>query len=144
MVFGIIYSIIAGTLISVQSVFNARLGDKVGVIEATAIVHGVGLIVAIALASFFGDGDIKKITQVNKLYLIGGALGVMIIFSITKSIGILGGSFSITILLIAQLITITVIDLLGLFDTPKVQFDYTKPLGIFIMIVGIVVFKLKG
>ena len=56
----------------------------------------------------------------------------------------MGATFSVSILLVTQLIVATVIDIYGLFDSPQIKFDFTKPLGILIMIAGIVVFKLRG
>jgi transporter family-2 protein len=49
----------------------------------------------------------------------------------------------IILLLIIQLIVATIIDLFGLFGSQEIKFDFTKPLGILIMITGIIVFKLK-
>lgn len=141
---GIIFSILAGIFVSLQSVFNTRVSDKVGLFETTVIVHVTGLIVAIAAMVLWGDGSLKRIGEVNKLYLLGGAFGVIIIYSVMRGISLLGATFSVSILLVTQLIVATTIDIFGLFDSPQIKFDFTKPLGILIMIAGIVVFKLRG
>lgn len=143
MIKGIIYSLLAGIFISLQGVFNTRVSDKVGLLETTVVVHGIGLIVAIATVLFLGDGSLKKLHEINKLYLLGGAFGVIIVYSVMKGITILGAAFSVAILLVMQLIAATVIDTFGLFGCPQITFGFTKPLGILIMIVGIIVFKLN-
>lgn len=141
---GIIFSFIAGLFISLQNVFNTRVSDKIGLWETTTIVHASGLICAIIMMLAFGNGSIEKYTEVNKLYLLGGILGVIIIFSVMKGISILGPTLSVSIILITQLVMATVIDTFGLFGNPQIKFDFTKPLGVIIMIIGIVIFKLKG
>ena len=71
-------------------------------------------------------------------------MGVLIVFSAMIAVLALGATYSIAILLVAQLAAATVIDSFGLFGSPVIEFDITKLLGIAIMIAGIVVFKLKG
>ena len=141
---GILFSMLAGFLISLQNVFNARVSDKIGLWETTVVVHSTGLVLAFTLMLIFGNGSIKRVGEVNKLYLLGGIFGVIVIFSVIKGISILGATLSISILLITQLVIATVIDTLGLFGSPQIKFDFTKPLGVMIMIIGIIIFKLKG
>jgi bacterial/archaeal transporter family-2 protein len=47
-------------------------------------------------------------------------------------------------MLITQLIMASIIDILALFGTKQVEFDITKLLRIILMILGIVVFKIRG
>ncbi|MCX7921963.1 MAG: DMT family transporter [Clostridia bacterium] len=141
---GIFFSILAGVLITVQGVFNTRLSDKIGQVEATVIVHLVGLITSLAVFSFIKGNSFSKITEVNKLYLLGGVMGVVIVLSVMKGISLLGPGFSISVLLITQLLAALIIDMFGLFGSPKVSFDFTKPLGVVIIILGILIFKFRG
>lgn len=140
---GIIFSLLAGLFISLQNIFNTRVSDKIGLWETTVIVHIVGLVVALLIMFLWGDGNIKRIDAVNKLYLLGGAFGVIIIFSILKGFTLLNPSFSIAIILISQLIVGTIIETLGLFGTEQIKLSLSKPIGISIMIIGIIIFKLK-
>jgi bacterial/archaeal transporter family-2 protein len=142
---GAIFSILAGLFIALQGVFNTRLNEKIGLLETVTLVHAIGLTTALILLIFFSNGgDFKKLHDVNKFYLLGGAFGVIIIISVIKGISLLGASFAISLMLVTQLIMATIIDLLGLFGTKQVKFDITKPLGIILMILGIVVFKIRG
>lgn len=139
---GIIYSIIAGIFISLQSVFNSRVGDKIGLLETTVIVHGIGFFVALSLLLGFGWSGINKIGEVSKIYLLGGAFGVIIVFSVMKGIERLGVAYSISVLIVTQLIVGLFIDSLGLFGAEKINLTYTKPLGLIIMLVGLIIFKI--
>lgn len=140
---GVLYAIIAGIFVTLQSVFNTRVGDKVGSLETTLVVHVIGLITAMIAVYFMGDGNLKRINEVNKLYLLGGAFGVIIIYSAVRSFSMLGPTYAISVLLISQLLLGLVIDTLGLFGTPKIQLLATKPIGIIIMLIGILIFQIK-
>lgn len=128
---------------SIQGVFNTRLGDKIGVWETNITVQATGLVLTFLILLSFGDGHLKDIRTCNKLYLLGGVLGVVIIFTVMKGIKELGTTYSIATILVAQLATAAFIDAVGLFDTVKVPFGINKYIGVAIMVVGIVIFKWK-
>jgi transporter family-2 protein len=140
---GVIYAIVAGFFVTIQSVFNTRLGEKIGSLETTLIVHVVGLMTAIIAVYLVGDGNLRRIDEVNKLYLLGGAFGVIIIYSAVKSFSILGPTYAISVLLVSQLLVGLAIDTLGLFGTDKIELAISKPIGILIMLAGILVFQMK-
>jgi len=128
---------------SVQGVFNTRLGDKIGVWETTLLVQIIALIVSLIVFFFFGDGSYTNLKEANKLYLLGGVLGVVITFTVIKSVGSMGPTLGIGIILISQLLTAALIDAFGLFGSDKIKFSLNHFLGIAIMIAGIVLFKWK-
>lgn len=142
--FGIICSVIAGIFMSFQGVFNTRLGDKIGIWETNSIVQGSGVLITLIILLIFGNGNFKNIKSVNKLYLLGGALGVFIIYTVMVGIKTLGPTYSISTILVAQLTTAGIIDAFGLFGSETVKFDATKLIGVAVMIAGIVIFKWKG
>ena len=139
----IIFAIISGISMTLQGIFNTKLENKIGTWETNVIVQASGLILTLIISFFFGKGNYKEIKDVNKLYLLGGILGVIIIFTVMKSIGGMGATCGIGIILIAQLLSAALIDAFGFFDTQKVSFGFKEILGISMMIVGIVVFKWK-
>lgn len=141
---GIMFSIAAGLFISLQGVFNTRLGEKLGFWETNTFVHGSGFALTLVLMLIYGGGSFSKLVEVNKLYLLGGVLGVLIIFSVMNAISALGATYCIAVLLVTQLIAATVIDSFGLFGSPVIKFDITKFVGLVIMVSGIVIYKLKG
>ncbi|MBD7912591.1 MULTISPECIES: DMT family transporter [Clostridium] len=141
--FSIIFAIISGVSMSLQGVFNTRLGEKIGTWETNVIVQASGLILTLLISFFFGKGDYRHVKEVNKLYLLGGVLGVIIIFTVMKSIGGLGTTYGIGIILVAQLIAAALIDCFGLFGSEKLNFSLKEIIGVAIMLIGIIVFKWK-
>lgn len=137
----IITAIISGIAMSVQGVFNTRLGDKIGTWETNVIVQATGLILTLIISFLFRNGDYHEIRNVNKLYLLGGVLGIIITYTVMISIGNLGPTYAIGIILIAQLVSAALIDAFGLFGTPKINFTLKEFIGIAFMLLGIILFK---
>ncbi|MCY6485256.1 DMT family transporter [Clostridium aestuarii] len=141
---GLIFSIIAGISMSLQGVFNTRMSQKIGLWETNTLVQGIGFILTLLITLFLGNGNWKNLGSSNKLYLLGGPLGVIIIFTVMVGISNLNPAYATAIILISQLIASGIIEALGLFETKKLQFGISQFLGIIIMIIGIVIFKWKS
>ena len=139
----IIFAIISGVAMSVQGVFNTKLGDKIGLWETTVLVQAIGLISALIVSFICGKGSYRELQNTNKLYLLGGILGIIITFTVRKSIGGMGATCGIAIILISQLLAAALINAFGLFGSEKISFGFKEILGIAIMVIGIVVFKWK-
>lgn len=140
---GLIFSIIAGAAMSVHGVWNTRLQDKIGSFEATAFVQGTGFLFALAVMLVFGSGSFRHIGEVNKLYLLGGLLGIVITFTVMQGIGALGTTYAVSAILVSQLLSAALIDAFGLFGSEKTEFGFMKLLGLGLMIGGMTVFKMK-
>lgn len=140
---GIIFSIIAGIAMSLQGVFNTRVESRIGTWETNTIVQGSAFLITIILALTIGKGNFKNIKDVSKIYLLGGVLGVLIIFTVIEGIKNLGATYSISTILIAQLTAAALIDAFGLFECKKISFGLNEILGVMIMIAGIIIFKWK-
>ncbi|GAA0745455.1 DMT family transporter [Clostridium oceanicum] len=140
---GIIYSIIAGISMTLQGVFNTRLSDKIGLWETNCLVQGIGFILTLIAVFTIGSGNIKNIKSANKMYLLGGVLGAIIIYTVMRGIKSLGATCAIGIILISQLSSAGLVDCLGLFNCEPIKFGFTKIAGIIIMIVGIIIFKIR-
>ncbi|WP_160689989.1 DMT family transporter [Clostridium sp. C2-6-12] len=139
--FGIICAIISGIAMSVQGVFNTRLGEKIGIWETTLLVQIIALVISLIVFLIWGNGSYSNLKDANKLYLLGGILGVVITFTVMKSVSSMGPSLGIGIILVSQLLTAALIDALGLFGTEKISLSLNHFLGIAIMITGIIIFK---
>jgi transporter family-2 protein len=83
-----------------------------------------------------------NIKDVNPFYLLGGVLGVLIVFSVMKGISALGASYAITILIVTQIITNALINYFGIFGEHVITFSWTQILGLLMMIGGIFLYQL--
>ena len=141
--FGIIFAIISGISMSIQGVFNTKLSEKIGLWETTVLVQGIALICSIIISLFIRNGSYANLKNTNKYYLIGGVLGVVVTYTVVKSVSLMGATLGIGIILIAQLLAAAIIDAFGLFGSDKIKFTLNNFIGIAIMIIGIVIFKWK-
>lgn len=137
----VIIAIISGVSMSLQGVFNTKLSETVGLWETNVIAQGVALVVTFIVMLFAGKGDIKAIKDANKIYLLSGVLGAIIVYTVMKSISTLGTTYAISIILVAQLVAAALIDCFGLFGIEKCSFGLKEILGIVVMIAGIILFK---
>lgn len=140
-VMGVVYSVLAGVFIGLQSVFNARVGEKIGLWGANVLIHGVGFVLALLIFLCFKQGDINKIGEINKIYLLGSTFGVLIVFSAMKGLLLLGPVASISILMVSQLTVAVVLEVFGMFEVTKIDLNPMKIIGIGMMAAGIFLFQ---
>lgn len=141
---GILFSIIAGAAMSFQGVMNTRLGEKIGLYESNAFVQGTAFLLSLVALLMVGKGNWKELLHVDKIYLFGGLLGLVITITVMLSIKHLSPTIAISIILISQLLVAALIDGFGWLGTEKLSFHWSKFAGIALMIGGVVVFKLKN
>ena len=139
----IIFSIIAGAAMSLQGVINTRLSEKIGLYESNLFVQGTAFILSLLALFILGKGNFSALLETKKLYWLGGLFGLIITITVMLGIKGLSPTVSISIILIAQLIVAALIDCLGLFDTKKVVFHWSKLIGLALMIAGVLVFKIQ-
>ena len=138
---GFIFSAIAGAAMSIQGVMNTRLSDKIGLYESNVFVQGTAFLFSLIAMWFLGKGSFKEIGQVNKLYLLGGLIGLVITITVMLGVGKLGPTVAISTILISQLLVAAIIDAFGIMESEKVAFTWTKYLGLALMLGGVILFK---
>ena len=138
-----IWSIIAGAAMSFQGVLNTGLSKKIGLFESNTFVQGTAFVLSLIVMLIFGNGSFKDIMSVKKVYLLGGAIGVLITVTVMLAIKGLSPTVAISIILISQLVTAAAIDFFGLFGAEKIEFHFTHLAGVLLMTAGIIIFKLK-
>ena len=140
---GFLYALIAGAAMSFQGVMNTRLGDKVGVMETNAFVQFVGFVLALAVALFFGKGDIRQLGQAPWYSWLGGVLAPVITITVMLAIAGLSPTVAISTILLSQLAVAALIDAFGLLGAERVPFTWQKLLGVGLMAGGVLLMKWK-
>lgn len=142
---GMLLSILSGALMSIQGVFNTEVTKQSGIWTASGFVQFTALLVCVAAWFVTGrQGSIASIFAVDKKYmLLGGAMGAFITYTVIKGVEMLGPAKAIMFIVVSQLIVAYLIELFGMFGQEKAPFDFSKLIGMALMIGGIVVFKWK-
>ena len=142
---GMIMAVVAGAAMSFQGVMNTRLGDKIGLYESNVFVQGTAFVLAVIAMLILGKGDITRLMSVdNKIYLLGGVLGLVITVTVMLAIGNLSPTYAMSVILISQLIVAALIDAFGWLGSEKIPFTWNKYVGVGLMIAGVVCFKWKS
>ncbi|MDX8367372.1 DMT family transporter [Cytobacillus sp. Hm23] len=140
---GVILSIVTGILISIQTVFNARVSERVGSWATTTLVLGLGFIASLPIFYLNNDTSLFKLENINKLYLFSGVIGVGIVFCIMKGIRHIGPAYAVSVVLVSQFTVALLIDTFGWFGFDTMTITWNKVVGICIILLGIILFKLK-
>ena len=138
---GFLMAVIAGAAMSVQGVMNTRLSEKIGLLESNAFVQGTAFALSLIAVLAFGKGNFREITHTNRLYLLGGALGLVITVTVMLAIHKLNATVAISAILIAQLLVAALIDALGIMESQKIPFGWQKCVAVALMIGSVLLFK---
>ena len=138
---GFVFAILAGAAMSVQGVMNTRLSEKLGLYESNAWVQGTAFALSLLAMWIWGKGSFRELGQTPKVYLLGGALGLVITLTVMLAIGRLSPTVAISTILIAQLLVAAIIDAFGWLGAERVAFHWNKFAGMARMLGGVVLFK---
>lgn len=142
---GMLISILSGALMSIQGVFNTAVTKQSGIWMASGFVQFTALLVCVAAWFLTGrEGTVASLFTVDKKYmLLGGAMGAFITYTVIKGVELLGPAKAIMFIVVSQLIVAYLIELFGLFGSEKASFDFSKLIGMGLMIGGVILFKWK-
>ena len=140
---GILFSVIAGAVMSLQGVINTRLSERIGLLESNVFVQGTAFAVGLAAMLLFGQGELRAVLDAPRYSLAGGLLGFVITLTVVLSIKGLSPTAAISVILVSQLLTAALIDAFGWLGTEKMPFTWQKYVGVALMLAGILLFKWK-
>jgi transporter family-2 protein len=142
---GFIIAIISGALMSIQGVFNTGVTKQTSIWVCASFVQITALIVCLGAWVLTGrEGSFLELFKLdNKYMLLGGAMGAAITYTVIRSVDTLGPARANMFIITAQLLIAYIIELMGIFGSEKVDFEWRKLIGIIIIIIGIITFKWK-
>lgn len=128
----------AGITMAVQGSLNAVLSKSIGLLETTFVVHLLGtIVVMLALFAFrLGAGDLGMWKEAPWYTYLGGALGVLIVFTVAFSLPRAGVANATTAIIVGQVTTAMVIDHFGLFGLEQIPVSWWKGLGLLFLAAG--------
>ncbi|ABY43431.1 DMT family transporter [Bacillus mycoides] len=139
---GILLSVFGGVFITLQGTFNAKLSSDIGIWSTSIMTHLIGFLIATTIFLLKKEEKVTDLKGVKKVYLAAGALGGLIICAETMAIYSMGVTLTAGTLMVAQLLTATVIEMKGLFHIKKIQMERYHIVGTIVMILGIFVFNM--
>jgi bacterial/archaeal transporter family-2 protein len=131
-------AVLAGLAGSVQIALMSRLGERVGVLEAlgfSAALTGV-LAVLILLVARGSLGGFGRAVHQPWWMLLGGVMGLLIVFTVTYAGPRIGVAATVGILIAGQLVMGAAIDRWGLFGSDRIGLHWQRLLGIALLAAG--------
>ncbi|NLG83787.1 MAG: DMT family transporter [Firmicutes bacterium] len=126
----------AGTCMALQGAMNSLLGKGIGLARATFLVQATGALLAGILLFFPWPGSFAELAHLPWYALLGGPLGVAIVFLVAESIAKAGAGPATTAIIVAQLLLAYLLDHFGLFGLERLPFSAWKALGIILIAAG--------
>jgi bacterial/archaeal transporter family-2 protein len=128
----------AGLAGSVQVALMSRLGERIGVLEALAFSAALTAVLAVAILAIAHhslDGFAHAVHQPWWM-LLGGVMGLIIVFTITYAGPRIGVAATVGILIAGQLAMGAAIDRWGLFGSARIALHWPRLLGIGLLAMG--------
>lgn len=143
---GIIIALISGALMSIQGVFNTGVTKQTGTWLTNSWVQLTGFLVCLIawLVMERQEAGIASLFQIDHKYMLfGGVIGAFITLTVILSMKNLGPAQAVLLIVISQVVVAYLIELFGWFAVEKVDFQWSKLVGVIVAIAGLVIFKWK-
>ncbi|HEY9897978.1 MAG TPA: DMT family transporter [Pantanalinema sp.] len=138
---GILFALLGGACLMLQNVANARISRDIGTWQTATLTQLTGFLAAVAIAIALRSGGWRPFRRVKPLYLTGGALGAVIVFSSVTAVQQIGVTMMVAVLLIAQLSMTVLVDRNGWFGVAKQALRLPQFVGIALMIAGVLILQ---
>ncbi len=144
MLLGLLLALAAGSLVSMQNIFNTKVNEHTGSWATTTLVLGMGFVASLTIGLLFEGKQMFTLQNMQPWYWISGLIGVGVVICLVQGTRLLGPTYAISIVLTAQLAFALLWDSLGWLGLEQVPFTLNKLLGVLVIVGGIIVFKLGG
>jgi transporter family-2 protein len=130
--------ILAGSMLTIQSVLNASLAKRVGTFGSLLVLTLVGISLTLIVIAFFPQtSNLRNLPRLSEWYLyVGAFLGLAIMLAPIILIARIGATSTLTAMVMGQLFLALVIDHFGLFAAPKIEATSLRLLGVLLVVLG--------
>lgn len=135
-VFLYLLMVCGGIVVALQPSINARLAQKVGLLESSCISFAVGTIALFLTVLVAGRGSFRGIVAATGWELTGGLLGAFFVTMTIFVVPRIGTAAAMAAVIGAQLATGVVLDHFGLLGGRHIPLDSGRSFGIALLLVG--------
>lgn len=127
--------ITSGTVLSLQKVVNAALGQVVGSMTSSFFNHAVGAVFASLLLAL-GLYTHRFHFDMPFYLFLGGCCGVFLVYLLNSAIPKIGAMATLIFVILSQLVFSACIDHFGLFQARPIAISPFKILGVFLLMLS--------
>ena len=125
-----------GMAVALQPCINARLAQKVGILESACISFAVGTLVLLLVVLISGRGTLKGICGAAWWEFTGGILGAIFVSFTILVVPRIGTAATMAAIIAAQLTTGLILDHFGLFGFKVISLDLKRFIGLAFLTLG--------
>ncbi|OOE12617.1 DMT family transporter [Fictibacillus arsenicus] len=144
MFLGLFFAVLAGLLVGLQNIFNAKVNEQAGTWATTALVLGLGFLASMTLGLVFEGSSLFIMDNMKTWHWFSGLIGVGVVVCLVQGTRLLGPTYAIAIVLTSQLGFALLWDSLGWFGLEKIPFTFQQLIGVLVIAGGVIVFKFSG
>ncbi len=133
----ILIGLAGGIAVGVQAPLSSIINQRLGPLESIFIVHLGGALASLIPLVIYGGGKLSNWRSVPWYALGAGALGLVVIFSMTYMIPRIGVAPALIILLAGQLLIGSVMDHFGLLGAVQRPIDLMRVVGLGVVFLGV-------
>nr|MBQ8251903.1 DMT family transporter [Lachnospiraceae bacterium] len=139
---GFLIAIASGILMSLQGVFNTAVTKQSSIWSSSSFVHFSALVVCLIAWLVTERTGFSAVFSVRPRYLLtGGIIGAFITYTVIVSMAQMGPAKAVMFIVVAQLISSYLIEVLGWFGVEKQPLTVQKIIGMAVAIFGVILFK---
>jgi transporter family-2 protein len=133
----------AGGMITVQSVLNTVLGERISTAGAVLVATVISiLILVVVILGFPETANFRELPRPKEWYLyLGGVLGIMILAAPILSIPKIGTAATLTAIVLGQLVLALIIDHFGFLGIPRQSINWGRAMGVVLICLGAYLIK---
>jgi bacterial/archaeal transporter family-2 protein len=132
----ILIGLVGGTAVGLQSPIVGAMGQRVGGVASSFIVHLSGAIFSGLYLFLRGGEHIKDWTALPWYMLASGIFGLILYQTIYVTLPRLGSTMMMVLIIVGQLLVGVVIDQFGLLGVATRHIDLPRALGIVVLALG--------
>jgi bacterial/archaeal transporter family-2 protein len=132
----ILIGLIGGLAVGLQSPIAGAMGQRVGGIASSLIIHLSGAIFSGLLLFLRGGEKIREWQTLPWYMLTAGMLGLILYLTISVTLPRLGGTMMVVLIIVGQLLVGVIIDHFGLMGVAMRPVDLARLAGLVLLVAG--------
>lgn len=132
----IIVGLLGGIAVGVQAPIAGAMSERVGGAASSFIVHLSGMLISGVLLLLRGGEQIRQWPSLSWYMLGSGVFGVVLYVTLSYTLPRVGATTAVLCIIVGQLLTGVVIDLLGLFGVAPRPLQVERLIGLVVVGLG--------
>jgi len=128
--------VLAGAVSALQPGINARLAQKVGILESSFVSFAGGALCLAVVVFLFGRGSLKGISIAAPWELLGGLIGAVYVTCLVFAVPRIGTAAAMAGAIAAQLAASLLLDSTGAFGFQRLPLDFPRVTGVLFLVLG--------